>query len=177
MGIPYSKEINKAFVELNKAYGQVTPLVAAAYEVLQTTKNISLLVAGIQVLNSLFLGLILLAMIGLLITVNPELEKERREIVTPTVVWVAGWILTGKRILMTIGFIVVMVGVGAVVLMRREGPVEAVEREEGLEAGEEVEDKVEEAKDAAEDEGEEDGVEEDKEKEVKRGWFGGKKEA
>ena len=96
MGIPYSKEINKAFEELNKAYGQVTPLVAAAYEVLETTKNISLLLAGIQVLTVILLALILLALVGLLITLNPELEEERREFVTPVVHWLAGWADVGK---------------------------------------------------------------------------------
>ncbi|KAI4141421.1 MAG: hypothetical protein LQ340_007653, partial [Diploschistes diacapsis] len=90
MGIPYSKEIKQAFVELDKAYGQVTPLVAAAYEVLETTKNISLLLAGIQVLTVLLLALILLALVGLLVTMNPELEKEREEFVTPVVKWLAG---------------------------------------------------------------------------------------
>ena len=57
MGIPYSREINKAFGELNKAYGQVTPLIEAAYEVLETTKNISLLVAAVQVINGILVVL------------------------------------------------------------------------------------------------------------------------
>ena len=96
MGIPYSKEINKAFDELNKAYGQVTPLVEAAYEVLETTKNISLLLACIQVLTVILLALILLAMVGLLITMNPDLEEERREFVTPVARWLAGWADVGK---------------------------------------------------------------------------------
>ena len=67
MGIPYSREINAAFE-------QVTPLVAAGYKVLRTTKNISIILAIIQVLTVLFLGLILLALIALLYTVNPDLE-------------------------------------------------------------------------------------------------------
>ena len=96
MGIPYSKEINKAFEELNKAYGKVTPLVAAAYEVLETTKNISLLLAGIQVLTVTLLWLMLLALIGILITINPDLEEERTEYVTPVARWLAGWADVGK---------------------------------------------------------------------------------
>lgn len=51
MGIPYSKQINLAF-------DQVTPLVAAAFKVLQTTRNITYLLAAIQVLTAVFLGLI-----------------------------------------------------------------------------------------------------------------------
>lgn len=67
MGIPYSREINAAFE-------QVTPLVAAGFKVLRTTKNISIVLAIIQVLTVVFLGLILLALIALLYTVNPDLE-------------------------------------------------------------------------------------------------------
>jgi hypothetical protein len=67
MGIPYSREINAAFE-------QVTPLVAAGYKVLRTTKNISIILAIIQVLTVVLLGLILLALVALLYTVNPDLE-------------------------------------------------------------------------------------------------------
>lgn len=82
MGLPYSKQIHAAF-------DQVTPLVAAGYEVLQTTKNISILLAAIQVLTVLLLALILLTLIALLITVNPDLERERQVVVTPTIKWIA----------------------------------------------------------------------------------------
>jgi hypothetical protein len=47
MGIPYSKQINIAF-------DQVAPLVAAGFVVLQTTRNITYLLAAIQVLTALF---------------------------------------------------------------------------------------------------------------------------
>ena len=76
MGIPYSREINAAF-------SQVTPLVAAGYKVLRTTKNISILLAIIQVLTVFFLFLILVALLALLYSVNPDLEKEREQLVTP----------------------------------------------------------------------------------------------
>lgn len=124
MGIPYSKEINKAFVELNKAYGQVTPLVASAYEVLETTKNISLLLLGIEILTVVLLDLILLALVGLLITMNPDLDQERKELVTPVLQWVASWARIGKTGMGGIGTmvaIVLMVSVGAVVLTTRPG--------------------------------------------------------
>jgi hypothetical protein len=81
MGIPYSREINAAFE-------QVTPLVAAGFKVLRTTKNISILLAIIQVLTVFFLFLILMALLFLLITVNPDLEHERNTIVTPALLWI-----------------------------------------------------------------------------------------
>jgi hypothetical protein len=84
MGIPYSKQINAAF-------DQVTPLVSAGFEVLQTTKNISILLAAIQVVTVLILAAILLTLIALLISVNPDLEAERAAIVTPVVKWCACW--------------------------------------------------------------------------------------
>ena len=130
MGIPYSREINKAFEELNKAYGQVTPLVAAAYDVLETTKNISLLLLGIQILTVTLLGLILLALIGVLITLNPDLEDERIEYVTPVVRWLAGWADVGNVSVGAImGFAVLVGGATAAVFIttrkqerkRREG--------------------------------------------------------
>jgi TctA family transporter len=86
MGIPYSRQIHAAF-------DQVTPLVAAGFEVLQTTKNISILLAAIQVITVVILALILLAMLGLLITVNPDLHAERTAIVTPVVRWCACWVM------------------------------------------------------------------------------------
>lgn len=67
MGIPYSREINAAFE-------QVTPLVAAGFKVLRTTKNISIILAIIQVLTVLFLGMILGALVVLIYVVNPDLE-------------------------------------------------------------------------------------------------------
>lgn len=82
MGIPYSKQINSAF-------SSVTPLVAAGFEVLQTVKNIAILVAAIQVLSLFLLGLILTTLLALLISVNPDLERERKAIVTPVMRWFA----------------------------------------------------------------------------------------
>ncbi|KAF2259283.1 hypothetical protein CC78DRAFT_503461, partial [Lojkania enalia] len=82
MGIPYSREINAAFE-------QVTPLVAAGFKVLRTTKNISILLAAIQVLTVLCLFLILLTLIALLYSVNPDLEDERQRLVTPFFIWLA----------------------------------------------------------------------------------------
>jgi len=83
MGIPYSKQINLAF-------DHVTPLVAQGFKVLQTTRNITYLLAAIQVLTAVFLGLILIAMFALIITVSPDLEYERQALVTPVVKYIAG---------------------------------------------------------------------------------------
>ena len=76
MGIPYSRQINSAF-------DQVTPLVAQGYRVLETTKNIAILLALIQVLTVALLSSILTALIALLVTMNPDLAKERDAFVTP----------------------------------------------------------------------------------------------
>ena len=89
MGIPYSREINAAF-------SQVTPLVQSAYEVLDTTKNIAVFLAYLQVLIAVTLLLILFCMIGLLFTLNPDLEKERQLLVTPVMKWIAGWSVTSS---------------------------------------------------------------------------------
>ncbi|GAM90421.1 hypothetical protein ANO11243_084640 [Dothideomycetidae sp. 11243] len=90
MGIPYSKQVNAAFE-------QVTPLVAAGFQVLQTTRNISVLLAAIQVLTVLLLGLIQATLLVVLITVNPDLQEERRAIVTPMMRWVAEWMIWWSR--------------------------------------------------------------------------------
>jgi hypothetical protein len=85
MGLPYSKQIHHAF-------DQVTPLVAAGFRVLETSRDIAILVALIQVLTCVLLSLILVALLALLITVNPDLEAERRALVTPCVRWCAAWV-------------------------------------------------------------------------------------
>lgn len=90
MGIPYSRQINAAF-------DQVTPLVASAYEVLQTTKNISLLLAAIQILTVILLAMILLVLLGIAYSVNPDLDRERKALVTPTLQWLAVRVEKGPR--------------------------------------------------------------------------------
>lgn len=87
MGLPYSKQINAAF-------DQVTPLVAAGFEVLQTTKNISVLLAWIQVLTVVLLAFIFLELFALLVTINPDLETERQAVVTPAVKWFAALLMS-----------------------------------------------------------------------------------
>ena len=77
MGVPYSQEIRAAV-------NQVAPLVAAV----QTTKNIFILLAAVQIIKVVLLALILLAMLALLITVKPDLEDERAAAVTPVMKWI-----------------------------------------------------------------------------------------
>lgn len=106
MGIPYSREINSAF-------NQVTPLIAAGFQVLQTTKNISILLACIQVLTVVYLFLILLALVGLICVITPELETEKDVLVTPVVKWLAGWVLVyGSAVAWTLRISVVVVTAG-----------------------------------------------------------------
>ena len=94
MGIPYSRQINAAF-------DQVTPLVAAGFRVLQTTKNISILLAIIQVLTVVLLAFNLVAMFGILISINPQLEAERDELVTPSLIRKGG--CTGDSVTLLAG--------------------------------------------------------------------------
>ncbi|RDW85263.1 hypothetical protein BP6252_02853 [Coleophoma cylindrospora] len=102
MGIPYSRQIHLAF-------DQVTPLVAAGFQVLETTKNITFLLAAIQVLNSVFLGLILVALLALLVTLNPDIEYERQVLVTPVVKWLADLVIRYGRTVQ-IGMWIVLIG-------------------------------------------------------------------
>lgn len=84
MGIPYSREINAAFE-------QVTPLVASGYQVLNTTKNIAVALFVIEIISVILLSAILIGIIGLLYTLNPDLEHERKVFVTPAMKWIASW--------------------------------------------------------------------------------------
>jgi hypothetical protein len=77
MGIPYSRQINAAFE-------QVTPLVAAGFKVLRTTRDISILLAVIQVLTVVLLGLILVGLVALLYCVNPDLEVRNPSFFLPS---------------------------------------------------------------------------------------------
>jgi hypothetical protein len=104
MGLPYSKQIHLAF-------DQVTPLVAAGFEVLQTTKNITFLLAAIQVLTTIFLGLILITLLALIITVSPDLEYERQAIVTPMMKWLADSVIQYAR-WVQVGVWIVIMGAG-----------------------------------------------------------------
>ncbi|TVY54743.1 hypothetical protein LCER1_G006131 [Lachnellula cervina] len=107
MGIPYSKQINLAF-------DNVTPLVAAGFEVLQRTKNITYLLAAIQVLTVIFLGLILITLLALIITVSPDLQNERKILVTPVIKWLADWIVQyGRSVQVGVWVVIIGAALGA----------------------------------------------------------------
>lgn len=124
MGIPYSKQINNAF-------DQVTPLVAAGFEVLQTTKNIAILMAYIQVFTAATLTMILLALLGLIFTVNPDLETEREQIVTPVMQWLASWIFTYGAMTLLFLKIFVVLFVAALGLFLAQGSLVGTRVPEG----------------------------------------------
>ncbi|KAJ9424538.1 hypothetical protein FOXG_15334 [Fusarium oxysporum f. sp. lycopersici 4287] len=79
MGMPYSKQVHAAF-------DQVTPLVAAGFEVLRTTKNIAVFLAFLQVFVAIILTLTLLAILAVIYSVNPDLEQERRALILKVLV-------------------------------------------------------------------------------------------
>ena len=76
---------------------KVTPLVGAAYDVLRTTRNISVLLAIIQVLTALLQLLTVITLVGLLICVNPDLKEERKALVTPVVRYLSAWVMPGSE--------------------------------------------------------------------------------
>jgi membrane protein required for beta-lactamase induction len=139
MGLPYSKQINEAF-------DQVTPLVAEGFKVLETTKNISILLAAVQVITVFLLSLILCVLIALLITTNPDLERERRAFITPLVKWFTDWLTNedSRRYLAIIVFMLMLGGLmgaaGGFWLMRKS-EMEAVTQEaeqSGLDVADDV---------------------------------------
>ncbi|KAL1598590.1 hypothetical protein SLS59_006877 [Nothophoma quercina] len=134
MGIPYSREINAAFE-------QVTPLVAAGFKVLRTTKNISIILAIIQVLTVLFLGMILGALVVLIYVVNPDLEEERRQIITPWLRYYAHITLFGIfKTLLTTSVVIGGLGFAGWRLFLLEQWVEDVEYEANVDANKALED-------------------------------------
>ena len=128
MGIPYSKQINAAFES-------VTPLVAAAYETLSTVKDISLLLLALEICSTIFLAIILVGIIALLFTVNPDLEKERKALVTPAMKWIASWMVkaSGERKSifgsLVSFFMLIALSVGSYVYYRRKMEDKALEEE------------------------------------------------
>lgn len=106
MGIPYSRQINAAF-------NQVTPLVAEGFVVLQTTKNISLLLAVIQILTVIFLALIFIVLFAIAVTLNPALQQETEDLITPTLrrlLHLYAWLLSYQKTVATL-FMIISIGV------------------------------------------------------------------
>ncbi len=133
MGLPYSKQIHAAFNE-------VTPLVASGFDVLRTSRNISILLAAVQILTVLVTGLTLVTLLAILITVNPDLEHERRAIVTPAVRWLASWIMdaTWLRVVVWTLILGIALGTSAGWYFTKDVTMTA-EEEEGQRVAEEIE--------------------------------------
>ncbi|KAL6924000.1 hypothetical protein ACHAPO_006570 [Fusarium lateritium] len=132
MGMPYSKQVHAAF-------DQVTPLVAAGFEVLKTTKNIAILLAIIQIIVAIVLILTLLAILALIYSVNPDLEAERQALVTPCMQWLASWLIEyGNIVSWFLKVLVVLCtgGMGAFIWYNST-PTFPVPEEPALEDGEE----------------------------------------
>ncbi|KAF2744987.1 hypothetical protein M011DRAFT_154429 [Sporormia fimetaria CBS 119925] len=127
MGIPYSREINAAF-------DQVTPLVAAGFQVLKTTRNISILLAVIQVLTVVLLAGILFVLLALVYCVNPDLQHERDKLVTPFFRSLAKVTVLGvveSAVFVLVGFVGFLV-MGVVVLrVAKGGELEKAKDENG----------------------------------------------
>ncbi|KAG8666753.1 hypothetical protein FPOAC2_11879 [Fusarium poae] len=135
MGMPYSKQVHAAF-------DQVTPLVAAGFEVLKTTKNIAILLAIIQILVAIVLTLTLLAILALIYSVNPDLEAERQALVTPFMQWLASWLIQyGNVVSWFLKVLVVLCtgGLGAFIWYNST-PTFPVAEEPALEDGEKEDD-------------------------------------
>lgn len=114
---------------------------AEGFKVLETTKNISILLAVVQVFNIFLLLLIFAALIALLITTNPDLDHERRVLVTPIVQWFTSWITDrgSRRYLALVIFIVLLgsaMGAGGAFYMLRKSEMEAIAKAEKAESGE-----------------------------------------
>lgn len=77
MGALYSREIHAAI-------DQFTSPVPAVL----TTKSTFILLAAIQFIKVIILALILLAMLALLVTKDPDLEDKRAAVVKPAVKWI-----------------------------------------------------------------------------------------
>ncbi|KAF2646061.1 hypothetical protein P280DRAFT_464329 [Massarina eburnea CBS 473.64] len=80
MGVPYSREIDAAFL-------QVTPLVQQIAPLITTAKVVVVVIALVQVFVVGLLCAILGVLVAGVVCVNPDLERERRKLVTPAVKW------------------------------------------------------------------------------------------
>ncbi|KUJ10958.1 uncharacterized protein LY89DRAFT_739931 [Mollisia scopiformis] len=85
MGVPFSQEVKTA---VDLASDLATDLRSHATVVLYA-------VVIVSVIHTVLLSLFLLAVIGLIVSVNPDLAEERKAFVTPAVRWILfplrGW--------------------------------------------------------------------------------------
>lgn len=111
MGVPFSKEIDQAFEQLgplvakghqvlDSASLQITPLAVTGAQVLDTTRTIGIVLFWLQLLSALAVALNLICLVAVLITLNPDLEEERKTLVTPAVRWVVRMTRWAVKVLM-----------------------------------------------------------------------------
>ncbi len=137
MGIPYSKQIHTAFDE-------VTPLVAAGFQVLRTSRNISILLAVLQLATGLISALTLLALLAILVAVNPDLEPERRALVTPAARWLAAWAMDARWLRVAVWTVLFGAGLGSYAgwCLTRDVTIAVEKEEEDKKEGERIGDEV-----------------------------------
>lgn len=75
-------------------FKEIKPLVNATFEASQTINRTGPILAWTQALMIVLLGAIFLALFGLLVTINPDLEVERKQFITPAVRFLLGQIVT-----------------------------------------------------------------------------------
>lgn len=88
MGVPYSQEVKTAVDLASDLKGHATIAIYA--------------IVVVSVIHTFLLSIFLAAVLGLLITVNPDLAEERKAFVTPVLRWILlparGWqAVLGKR--------------------------------------------------------------------------------
>src|SRR5450756_2119647 len=83
MGVPFSHEVQKASEHIDNIAPTVTAALRNIDSIVPYVKFA--LVASIlaSIVLSILIGTLLIAVIALLITVNPDLEEERKRLITP----------------------------------------------------------------------------------------------
>ncbi|KAH6658022.1 hypothetical protein BKA67DRAFT_204805 [Truncatella angustata] len=85
-------------------FKEIKPLVNATLEASQTINRTGPILAWTQLLMILLLGAIFLVLFGLLVTLNPDLEAERKEFITPVVrLLLAKTVANGRAVRKAVG--------------------------------------------------------------------------
>ena len=83
MGIPFSHEIQKASEHVDNIAPTVINALRNVDDVVPYVKSALWAIGWASIILPVLIGALLLAVIALLITVNPDLEQERKQLVTP----------------------------------------------------------------------------------------------